>query len=561
MFQAHKDLFAASKQIPRRTQIITMNRRATQLVMFLLLLLLLICLCHVSHAQQPQRPCGSIVGTWTVQEIKSIILTTPGIPTVAASFGLFLARNDIQARKICASCTDYGRNDDDEETIVYQKYCGPNAYGYNATVSGLVIFPIDANGDFVRGSLSGHVDAHRTIIDSNHVPSEMMMTSDDDSYYAQHWLAMLGASAGNVAIRPDYLGYGESFEYFKSFLLQPAYPTATLPLWQKAVQMVQEESNCRSYLKPSAYITGYGEGAYAAISIANALEQALPVNIVKVNVGGGPYRMGSVALSRMVANIDNNEFPSSDNYVLAMVASAFSSTNPWPSNDQQNQDLLAANYRDEIINSVQSGDLATQSLPTPITDILNPDLLAWMRNQTAFGNYAPCLLGPPLVSDLNALFCVALLRSDLTNILQDATYNIDLCHGRSDTIYHIDNLPNFDSNPNRLTREVTSGSHQIAYAYCAELAVREGLYTNVALGPITECVPITDSPTRMPTTEAPTRTFQPTTRTEAPSTLAPTPKPTTLLVEAPPGSAATSTVDGTIWLATISMLFIMRLVV
>jgi hypothetical protein len=103
----------------------------------------------------------------------------------------------------------------------------------------------------------------------------------------------------------------------------------------------------------------------------------------------------------------------------------------------------------------------------------------------------------------------------------------------------MDNMPDFDLN-SRLTRQLASGSHENAYAYCAELAVREGLYTNVNLGPITECTRPTPTPTRAPATNAPTQTINPT--NAAPITLPPTPKPTTQLVEAPlPNSAASAT--------------------
>jgi hypothetical protein len=361
-------------------------------------------------------PCGTIVGNLTVTQIKSILLSTPGVPILAASFGLYLVRHNIQARKICASCQNYysiGDNDDE-----YQKYCGPNAYGNNATVSGLIIFPVDEQGEIIKGSLAGHIDAHQTLTESIlQAPSE---TFDDSN---KHWLAFLAASSGKVSIRPDYLGYGESADFYKSFLLKPAYPTATLPLWQKAVQMVQDESNCQSYLKPAAYLTGYGEGAYAAISIADALHQTLQVNIVKVSVGGGPYRLASITLPRMLQSMDNNEFPSSQQYLLAMLASAFSSTNPWPSNYKQGQDLLDATYRDEIVNLVQQGaspDAFQEALPSNPTDMIDTALATWIRNQTAVGNYMPCLTGSLLSMDFNALFCVALLRSDLTNLLQDS---------------------------------------------------------------------------------------------------------------------------------------------
>jgi hypothetical protein len=125
----------------------------------------------------------------------------------------------------------------------------------------------------------------------------------------------------------------------------------------------------------------------------------------------------------MLASMDNNEFPSSQQYLLAMLANAFSSTNPWPSNYGQGQDLLDATYRDEIVNLVQQGaspDAFQEALPSNPIDMIDTALATWIRNQTAVGNYMPCLTGPPLSTDFNALFCLALLRSDLTNLLHNS---------------------------------------------------------------------------------------------------------------------------------------------
>eukprot|EP00980_Cylindrotheca_fusiformis_P016334 scaffold4855_cov99-Cylindrotheca_fusiformis.AAC.1 len=485
--------------------------------------------------------CGAILGTLTAQELKTILISTSGIPVEAAGLGTVLVENDIQIRKICASCQDFTALDNSD----YDDFCGPDAYGCNATVSGMLVLPIDSDsGNIIAGSIAGHIDAPRTITTlAEEVPSRSF------EYYNQHWLAFLGASSGKVAIRPDYLGYGESNEtFFKSMLIRPAYPTATIPLWRKAVQIVQEESDCRSYLKPNAYVTGYGEGAYAAVSIADALSKALQVSIVEVSAGGGPYRTGSVTVPRMMAGIRYNTFPSSHNYVFAMLASAYSSTNPWPANYNQGQDFLnAITYRDFIVTLVQEEETLFDlelELPPTIFDIVNSQLLNWILSEIESDNYAPCLSGPDLDPDLNTFFCEALLQSDLTSVLEEAAYvmaagyKIELCHSSNDDVYHVSNLPDFDSN-SQLTEQLTTGSHDDAYNFCSEMAV-QGLYTNVNLDPITECVPNTESPTLAPTTSSST-SLQPTYLLSLPTTEptpAPTPKPTTKVVEAPPTNSA-----------------------
>ncbi|CAJ1956045.1 unnamed protein product [Cylindrotheca closterium] len=470
--------------------------------------------------------CGAIVGTLRIQEMKSKLLSSSHIPSSAAGFSIYLVNHDVQARKICASCRDAA---DAAATgnVVWQEYCGESAYGNNATVSGLMLVPIDENGDLIEGPLAGHISAHQSLTETfSQIPSETFDQFD------KHWLSIVAASSGKIAIEPDYLGYGESSNFFKSFLVRPAYATATIPLWQSAVKMIAEESSCYSYLKPVVYVAGYGEGAFAALSIADALTSTFNVQIVKASLGGGPYRLGSLALPRLVDSINEKKMTADHYYVLALFASAFSSTNSWLANVGYNQDLLDASYRDRIVGLVQEGgsaDSFLESLPPKVTDIIDPRYFSWMKSMAVQGEYMGCLAGPPIQPDFNGHFCLALLENDLTSVLHDAEYDIDLCHSPDDEVFHIDNLPpqlNADittRNP-RLTRQLASGSHDSAYRFCSQLAITEGLFTNPRLSPIVECgAKATPQPTLGPATTVPTGT-------PIVATLTPTPKPTTRVV-------------------------------
>jgi len=54
----------------------------------------------------------------------------------------------IKAKKICASCTDFT-----PLAECYQDFCGADTYGHDATVSGLLLLPVDASGDVLSGLL------------------------------------------------------------------------------------------------------------------------------------------------------------------------------------------------------------------------------------------------------------------------------------------------------------------------------------------------------------------------------------------------------------------------
>ncbi|KAL3934265.1 MAG: hypothetical protein SGBAC_009978 [Bacillariaceae sp.] len=502
--------------------------------------------------------CGAILGTLRTPDIKSKLQSSPNVPSSAAGYSMILIKHHVQARKICGSCRNKNDNVDNVDnvdsstgTAREHEYCVESAYGYNATVSGLLLLPIDEDGELVEGPMTGHIAAHQSLTETfSQIPSGTSVVNEGSPLFNNHWLSIVAASSGKIAIAPDYLGYGESANFFKSFLIRPAYAMATLPLWQSTVKMIAEESNCRSYLKPFAYVTGYGEGAYAALSIADALYSTLQVQIVKTNVGGGPYRMGSLAIPRLLDSINEKQMSSDHYHLLALLASAYSSTNTWQANYGQDQDLLDPTYRDRIVALVHEGgtpESILESLPPKVTDMINPGFFHWIKSMVVQGDYRGCLAAIadddgsstviPTTLNVTSL-CLALLENDLTNLLQDAEYDIDLCHSPNDEVFHIDNLPpqlrlNADdtatttiirNNP-RLSRQLASGSHDSAYSFCSQLAITQGLFTNPPrVGAIAEeCTfkPTTLQPLEIPPTNTPIA-----------ATWAPTPKPTTRLVEA-----------------------------
>ena len=84
---------------------------------------------------------------------------------------------------------------------------------------------------------------------------------------------MIGAS-GAASIAPDNMGFGRSYDFYKGYVSRKMYQTSSLPLWLKTKRIVAQETGCASEVGPQVVISGYSEGGYGAMSIAEGLEGA-----------------------------------------------------------------------------------------------------------------------------------------------------------------------------------------------------------------------------------------------------------------------------------------------
>jgi pimeloyl-ACP methyl ester carboxylesterase len=76
-------------------------------------------------------------------------------------------------------------------------------------------------------------------------------------------------------VLPDFFGYGVSnSKISKGFLIRQSYETSIVPLWYKAAQILQNETDCRTVLADELHIGGYSEGGYATMVVAQALSQS-----------------------------------------------------------------------------------------------------------------------------------------------------------------------------------------------------------------------------------------------------------------------------------------------
>ncbi len=418
---------------------------------------------HERHLQD----CNSILANWTKDELSgyldSVIDDALGVDSTEANIAkltlLTALKHGVSIRRLCASCSDFSLQ---SQPDAYSDFC--TGYGADTSFSGLLMVPLLEDGSIVNGTHPGGIWLHGTSTQS--VPSVEFRGADSG---IDLMVNAAFASTGTITMMPDYMGYGESSgQVFKAYLVKRQYQTSIIPLWLMAGRMIQEETDCMSALADSAAILGYSEGGYAAVALAEGLYN-MGVDILKVEAGAGPYRMGSAALLDGQRLVDEGIFPLEVREYFALVGAAYSSTYPELANFEQGQDLLASDVRDEIVelitNSASKDEIQALIPADDPTSVFSPQLVAFTQNALADGDSDPCNNAGRVIEGVNDKICEALQDNDLTELLETTPYPVRLCHSPDDDVVSYANLPDFDTNV-LLERLDSTGNHVEAATTC-----------------------------------------------------------------------------------------------
>jgi hypothetical protein len=282
----------------------------------------------------PTRQCGEVIAELSLADLHTIgnafinVILPPSSPlgsyaTVASLFLGMTLTYAIQVQTICSSCEDvvdmYAGESflTDTSDYGFGTYCGADRYGYNVTTSGLLMLPIDnSTGEvFTQAVLRGSIFTHGTTAGSQRGPSGLFPTnataavtqqnSTLDLYEVGALLdiipAIIGASAGAVAILPDNIGYGQSYDYQKGYLIYSLYQQASVTMFLAARRMLlsvtSSDSPC-TVLDTVVTVTGYSEGGYSAFSSCLAFNQlsieGTKVRVLNCQCGGTPFDLDYV---------------------------------------------------------------------------------------------------------------------------------------------------------------------------------------------------------------------------------------------------------------------------
>ena len=151
----------------------------------------------------------------------------------------------VQIRKICSSCDEensFGPGVIDKNNL---GYC--NGYGKDATVSGLLVLPINEEGQIISGPMKNSIWSHVTSGQTCNIPSAFNVNKAfPERTDVNALVPLLLGSTGSASLAPDNMGYGSSYDYFKGYLHKRQYQTSFMPLWLKARRIVAEETLCKS---------------------------------------------------------------------------------------------------------------------------------------------------------------------------------------------------------------------------------------------------------------------------------------------------------------------------
>lgn len=139
-------------------------------------------------------------------------------------------------------------------------------------------------------SVSMLCDNHGTIFADVEAPSNVEVADNQPNYS----LAVLETGyAGFAAVLPDYIGFGDSNSTVHPYIMKKASARASLDMIKASMKYMEDNG---VVLNHQLYITGYSEGGYVAMALAQKVEAELgSVNLMGVAPMAGPYNVKDLA--------------------------------------------------------------------------------------------------------------------------------------------------------------------------------------------------------------------------------------------------------------------------
>jgi len=165
-------------------------------------------------------------------------------------------------------------------------------------------------------------------------------------------------------------------------------------------------------------------------------------------------------------------YPSEGQHYLALWGSAYSTTNTNLPNFGFGQNMIADEYRSDVVSWVEEGlprweinDLIPDDDPLKL---VNPELLSIVRMAVENNISDPCVEYKAFIAGTIDKLCEAFIANDLTDYLESkARHPINLCHSAQDDKVVYGNVRdlNLDSNP-FLTHSEVQGDHSESFLSC-----------------------------------------------------------------------------------------------
>jgi hypothetical protein len=422
------------------------------------------------------RDCNEQFTTVTAQEVQTIFgFFAQAILPLGADLATSLQRvtpliqHDVMAAKVCLKCSDIGLQDLSTGALLndswygFASYCNPNQYGWDATHSALLFAPLDnETGYILTGQLRGFVAGHDTEIDVDAGPTDswpenvstllgnVSLSDTEKIVILQPFVSSLAAAtAGAVAILPDYIGYGESKDFDRAFLFPLPYMQAARLSYAAARRFVAGVGQDCAALVDTATVTGYGEGGYFATVGALALEQS-GVTILSCRPGGTPFEI-DVQLG-FISGLDTPSTPLQ--LFLSFFGYAYSNDFPFMTNSLSGQNALHPSWMDpnnpstnvvswfSSLSALTAADLISLLPAEDFQGMLNPAMVAMYEESVFEGSLTACRDGT-YVTDATMILCEVISGAGLWDtIANDVTFPLSICHSPYDDVIGFENVPN-----------------------------------------------------------------------------------------------------------------------
>lgn len=562
--------------------------------------------------------CGETIGVLTKSQVlaagKALLGNLIADPTVlqrSLDIIFLPVQYDVDVVKVCASCESlalwYIARGNLQFPGYHSTYCDQlnQPLSYSQSLSSLVLLPRDPNDSnrLPTGvKLRTFLSLPPTRIDVQAAPSVDFPSqfNNNNNNYTMEFLTtylpgMVAASAGAIALFPDYPGTGESAGangIFRTIFRLHSYEQATAVSYLGLQQYVGNVTGECTQLDKAVTIHGTEDGAFGAVA-ATLVLQRFQIRSLSTFLQAGPLDL-QILLQDTVAKYDHafgvitNTTTTNSTSVqtldewIQLALYTLSVDIPGSSNATN---LVADQYKTALLNALGTPsssvtDNTTATLPANVVDLLNPEFLTLLREYNAT-DISPCNATLQYANDTTSAsvsntsgvvlddlgVCSAIVQTSVLPLLLSLTdkqwiYNVSVCYSRDDEIvsprhYLYPDLVNDVSLQSLLTRYrgplgfgalAVTGDHARTLQLCAidpllfftlqgyqpDNVEDRGNYMPVlSSSQMAQCVPVVVQPT-LPPIGSPTTSPQPT------SSPPPTKSPSSVVALTPSPSSSNS---------------------
>lgn len=281
----------------------------------------------------------------------------------------------------------------------------------------MVFLPVDpTTGEVFKATMRAVVSGHGTLIDVEDAPTEFWpssmteylatATANPQNFIlatADYLFPLAAAGSGAIVVIPDYIGYGQSVDYNRTYGAAMPYSQSFAMSWLATQKYVASSTEGSSELENVATVHGYSEGGYSALVGTFALQQ-VGVTILGAFLGGAPLQPILQYASVLKIFADGPPANLFQLFLLKLLVSftGYASSNEFSflANTGADQPMLADAFLmpgtpENAIDwfttgaTIERGALAA-FVPENVTDMVNPDLNAIFYAAFADGVTDPC---------------------------------------------------------------------------------------------------------------------------------------------------------------------------